>query len=115
MQQMTVKAVGNEEGRESRESQISLAQPSAPGKENRMRATYDVSDFVALALAEKRRYQLANLPNRDKKKRGQECPRHRLLVLLFAQLLEEQTDRFDPTIEVRNMELLVGSVQIVVG
>ena len=37
------------------------------------------------------------------------------IPLLFAELLEEAADRFDPAVEVRNMELLVGRVQVVVG
>ncbi len=41
--------------------------------------------------------------------------RSRRRAELFSQLLEEQTDRFDPAIEVRDVKLLVGSVQIVVG
>src|SRR5499427_7517655 len=32
----------------------------------------------------------------------------------LPQLLEESADSFDPTVEIRNVELLVGSVQIVV-
>src|SRR6266852_5861831 len=36
-------------------------------------------------------------------------------VLLSAKLLEEQADGFDSVMEVGNMELLVRSVEIVVG
>ena len=37
------------------------------------------------------------------------------LLFPVAQDLKEADDRFNPAIEVRNMELLVGRVQIVVG
>src|SRR5271165_908261 len=36
------------------------------------------------------------------------------ISLLLAQLLKEQTDRLDPAMEVRDVELLVGCVQVVV-
>jgi hypothetical protein len=32
------------------------------------------------------------------------------VALLLAQLLKEQTDRFNPAMEVRNVKLLVGSM-----
>ena len=35
--------------------------------------------------------------------------------LLLSQLLEEAADGFDPVVEVRDVELLVGGVQVVVG
>ena len=36
-------------------------------------------------------------------------------LLLSAHLLKEQADGFDPAVEVRDVKLFIGSVQIVVG
>src|ERR1700687_658346 len=36
-------------------------------------------------------------------------------ILVLSELLEEAADGFDPAVEVRDMELLVGGMQVVVG
>ena len=87
---------GNNEGGENRESQITVSQSRDEGNGwiQRKRVRRDLSQHVRF-------------------------PRSPSLLgscrLLLAQLLEEQADRLDTAIEIRDVELFVGGVQIVVG
>src|SRR5438477_3175780 len=76
MQQVAVKMAWEKEGRENRESAITLAQANVGSKNG-------ISRAVELVLS--------------------------------AQLLKKQTNRFNPPIEVGNMKLLIGRVKIVIG
>src|ERR1700690_2849122 len=90
MQQLHGKWVGNVRGRENRESRISLTQKRTENN--------DVEGGQVLGTAD---LQVG-------------CPSVSKSRFSLAQLLEEQTNRLDPAMEVRNVKLLIRSVQVVV-
>jgi hypothetical protein len=118
---------GSDEGGEKRESHTSLTQ--VKGKDNAAEASGGMCGADTLVRCVGPRALVLGRPPcrisiralfgldgslRLRSRRAPPSP-HSSCRLLLAQLLEEQADRFDSTIEIRNMEFFVRGVQIVVG